>query len=120
MTNDELQKLAAALADCGKALLKISELDVPKALIEQDQQRQALHVVGAVADVVDDEALVRVHVGRVVEQAELLLTHSGGQHRLSDAGMKGSRGIHAYKGMRSNGSGHAPISLLQLVQPPLP
>lgn len=25
MTNDELQKLAAALADCGKALLKISE-----------------------------------------------------------------------------------------------
>ena len=26
MTNDELQKLAAALADCGKALLKISEV----------------------------------------------------------------------------------------------
>ena len=25
MTNDELQKLAAALTDCGKALLKISE-----------------------------------------------------------------------------------------------
>lgn len=25
MTNDELQKLAAALGDCGKALLKISE-----------------------------------------------------------------------------------------------
>ena len=25
MTNDELQKLVAALADCGKALLKISE-----------------------------------------------------------------------------------------------
>ena len=25
MINDELQKLAAALADCGKALLKISE-----------------------------------------------------------------------------------------------
>lgn len=25
MTNDELQKLAAALADCGKTLLKISE-----------------------------------------------------------------------------------------------
>lgn len=26
MTNDELQKLAAALGDCGKALLKISEV----------------------------------------------------------------------------------------------
>ena len=26
MTNDELQKLAAALTDCGKALLKISEV----------------------------------------------------------------------------------------------
>ena len=26
MPNDELQKLAAALADCGKALLKISEV----------------------------------------------------------------------------------------------
>ena len=25
MTNDELQKLAAALGECGKALLKISE-----------------------------------------------------------------------------------------------
>ena len=26
MKNDELQKLAAALGDCGKALLKISEV----------------------------------------------------------------------------------------------
>ena len=31
MTNDELQKLAAALTDCGKALLKISEAMSEKA-----------------------------------------------------------------------------------------
>ena len=50
--------------------LAVAHDAVPR-LVEQDQQGQALHVVGAVADVVDDEALVRVDVGRVVEQRGL-------------------------------------------------
>lgn len=80
----------------------------------RQHQRTVLHILDENGAVVPAPYVV----WSVVEQAELLLTHSGGQHRLPDAGMKGSCGIHAYKGMRSNGSGHAPISLLQLVQPP--
>ena len=69
----------------------------------RQHQRTVLHILDENGAVVPAPYVV----GRVVEQAELLLTHSGGQHRLPDAGMKGSCGIHAYKGMRSNGSGGA-------------